>query len=86
MVINDVAPCIEACGCTASDNSDYNDDSDDSDDNDNNDDSTEHTNLTIRKPTGTSTKFINRCPGCRYDMGFQWPSQYCSRSCMYRNI
>ena len=25
---------------------------------------------------------VNRCPGCGYDMGADWPSQYCSRSCM----
>ena len=25
----------------------------------------------------------NRCPGCGYDMGFAWASQYCSRRCMY---
>ena len=30
--------------------------------------------------------FRNLCPGCGYDMGTKWMSQYCSRSCMNANI
>ena len=25
----------------------------------------------------------NLCPRCGYNMGMYWPSQYCSRNCVY---
>lgn len=30
--------------------------------------------------------YRNLCPGCGYDMGTNWGSQYCSRSCMYASM
>ena len=27
----------------------------------------------------------NKCPGCDIEMGPDWPSQYCSRSCLHSN-
>ena len=31
-------------------------------------------------------KGIHICPGCGYDMGMRWMSQYCSRKCMFSRI
>ena len=41
----------------------------------------------VKKPSNKRQKKrkINPCPGCGYEMGFEWPSQYCSRICFYHS-
>lgn len=31
-------------------------------------------------------EFQNLCAGCGYNMGVEWCSQFCSRSCMYESL
>lgn len=32
------------------------------------------------------SEYIRRCPGCKDKMDLTYPSQFCSRSCMYENV
>jgi hypothetical protein len=36
----------------------------------------------VRREQGRTRK----CPGCDYEMELTYPSQFCSRSCMYENV
>ena len=37
------------------------------------------------KPSNRENVFIRKCPGCSSALELTWPSQYCSRSCMYND-
>jgi hypothetical protein len=39
-----------------------------------------------REPTEFGGSSTRKCPGCNYEMELTYPSQFCSRSCMYENV
>ena len=41
---------------------------------------------TPNHPTTIPMEYQNLCPGCGYNMGTNWLSQYCSRKCMFSRI
>ena len=47
---------------------------------------TKSTQTTPNHPTTIPIEYQNICPGCGYNMGTNWFSQYCSRKCMFSRI